>query len=289
LRVTKSLTLLYPLICLAAGIITVGLTSCGNQPAKVLLRVKHDPVGKTIEYKLDSHRVGSYTVNGEKKDDFDTKIEAEIIYTTQKLLGNGYAMVLEKNIWHSDEPVNDSGKVKRVTKEYAYDLQVAPTGKVIDFAMEGEHSVAWENYARNFYEQGIPVFPAEAVPVGYKWTQTSLVVLQNKETVEAKTTYRIKGTATKMGYNCAIIEYKGNLILPILPDPSDTTGLEGLDNIEMNGILYFAIDAGMSVSSEERRRSVSKRKYNKDGTPYESLRDMEEVISYALSAVKNGG
>ena len=95
------------------------------------------------------------------------KMEADIVYTTQDLIDNNIAVVLEENRWSWDEPVNDSGQVRRITREYAYRLQVAPSGKVLDFKMLGDYSPTWENYARNYYEQGIPVFPEEEIPIGY--------------------------------------------------------------------------------------------------------------------------
>jgi hypothetical protein len=267
--------------------ITVCL-SCSNQPTTFKLTVNHAPVGKVIEYKLESHRVGSAYKNDELVEDFDVKVEGDIIYTTQKMLGGGDAIVLEENVWSWDEPVDDSGQVKRITKDYAYKFQISSTGKVTDLKMLGKSSQVWEDYVREYTNQGMPNFPDQKISAGHSWTQTASVTLPDSEVVEVSTQYTIKGTASKDGYECAIIEYKGNLVLPIFPDPVDSLSPTGVDRIELNGILYFSIEAGMAVNSEERRRVVTERSFTKEGKPIERRSEFEAVISYNLISIGAG-
>jgi len=90
----------------------------------------------------------------------------------------------------------------------------------------------------------MPVFPDEKISTGYTWTQKTPVDLPSGDTTTASMTYKIKGTTQKMGYNCAIIEYNGTVVLPLFRDPQDTTAFEMVDWIEMSGILYYGIDIG---------------------------------------------
>jgi len=276
-----------PHLTAAMGILLTTLSvfsiSCSNEPTSFKLRAKYDTPGKVIEYKLNSHRVGSAYQNEEMIEDFDIKVEGDMIYTTQKVLPNGNAMILEENVWSWDEPVDDSGQVKRITREYAYKYQMTPSGKIIDLNMLGEHAQNWEDYVRSHTDQGMPFFPDEGVTAGYSWTQTSSVTLPDSEIVEVQTTYTVKGTANKQGYYCAIIDYKGKLALPLFPDPEKTGSTHGVDLIEMNGILYFAIEEGIPINSEERRRVISKRTYeNKEGETVNRRTEFEAFISYNL-------
>lgn len=269
------------------GLAIIGLVSCSETPRTYLIRHDNTPAGKIVEYKLESNRVGSLYLNDELKEDFDRQIEAEVIYEIQEVLDNGVAVILEKNKWSWDEAAGDTGQVKRKTKEYAFSLKMTPKGKVIDFKSLADSPPTHQAYSAAYYEQGMPVFPDKAVPIGYSWTQTTTTSLPDGSTEEASTTYKVKGTARTMGYDCIIIEYKGNLTIPLFKDPSDTTALEGVDRSKMSGILYFALDAGSAVKSEERRRMASERNYIKGGKPMHRLMEFEEVISYYLVGLSN--
>lgn len=284
----------HPLTAIAvftglAGLLLIGL-SCSNQPASFKLAVKYDPVGTAIQYKLESHRVGSVYKGDELIEDFDVKVEGDIIYTTQKVLANGDCIVLEENIWSWDEPADDSGQMKRITRDYAYKYVISTAGKMTDLKMLGKSSQSWEDYVRNFVEQGMPIFPDETVTAGYAWTQVSSVVLPDSQKIDVSMKYTIKGTSNKQGYHCAIIDYKGNLAIPLFRDPADSMSAFGVDWIELNGILYFAIDAGKNINAEERRRVVSKRTYldKKTGEPVERRHEFEATISSNLVSPGSG-
>ncbi len=272
-----------------ALIVFFGL-SCTKQPTTYKLEVKYAPAGKILEYKLESHRVGSAFKNGELVENFDTKVEGDIIYTTQKVLPDGNCLILEENVWSWDEPVDDSGQVKRITRDYAYKYEIAPTGKMTDLKMLGEPSQPWEDYVKSFVEQGMPIFPEEPVSAGYQWVQKASVTLPDSQIYEAITTYTIKGTANKDGYDCVIIDYKGNLAIPLFKDPNDSLSASGVDWIEVNGLLYFAIDGGMAVNSEERRRVVSERSYidRKTGEAVARRHEFDAVISSNLASLEAG-
>ncbi len=261
--------------------------SCSNQPTEFKLEAKYGPVGKIIQYKLDSHRVGTAYNNGEVVEEFDVKVEGDITYTAQKVLPDGYTLVLEENEWSWDEAVDDTGKVKRVTKDYAYKYEVSTTSKMRSLKMLGKPSQTWEDYVRSFTEQGMPVFPEEKISAGYQWTQTVMVDLPDSQTYEAKAVYIVKGIAHKQGYECAIIEYQASLALPLFPNPSDSMSQSGVDWIEMNGIMYFAIEAGLAINIEERRRVVSERFHFKGGKQVERKNDFEAVISQNLVSLSS--
>lgn len=266
--------------------LTGWLASCSQPPQTFVLRAKYEPVGKVQTYVLTSHRVGKSYRDGALSREVDVKIEAEVIYTTQKMLPNGNAMVLEENRWHWDEPTDSSGNVKRKTEEYAYNQEIAPNGRVVSFRMVGESTPQWENYARQYYEQGVPVFPDGPIAVDSSWTQSVTVTLADGSKAEAATTYRVKGTTYKLGYQCVVIEYQGNMVFPLFVDPADSTALQGVDRIEAKGILYYGYETGMAISSDESRRLNIDRTSIKAGKKVHMTAEYEEVIGYALTGTK---
>ncbi len=267
-------------------LLVVIFVSCSTAPTTFQLQVNYAPVGKIIKYTQESHRVGVVYKNEQKTRDIDLKVQGEITYTTQEMLPGGDAAILEENRWNWDEPAGDSGQVKRITKDYAYRMQISPSGKVTNLKMVDAPSSAWEEYIRLYCEQGMPVFPDQKISPGYSWTQSVSVTLVDSSSANAATTYRVKGVARKMGYDCAIIEYTGNLVLPIFLDPGDTLKVTGVDRIEMSGIMYFAIETGIAVNSEEKRRVISERSYTKEGQVNKQRGESEEVISYSLVSIE---
>lgn len=274
---------LYPVL---AFFLVGWFWSCSQPPQSFTLRADYAPVGKVQNYLLTSHRVGKEFRNDKLSREIDVKLEADVVYTTQKMLPNGNAEVLEENRWHWDEPPDSAGNVKRVTREYTYHHEIAPSGKVVTFRMLGESTPQWENYARQYYEQGIPVFPERPVMIDSGWTQKTTVTLQDGSTEEAVTTYRVKGTAYKLGHQCVVIEYQGNMVFPLFPDTADTTGLQGIDRVEAKGILYYGYDDGIAVSSDESRRITIDRSAVKEGQPVHVKADYEEVVGYTLIGVR---
>lgn len=270
------------LVCLLAG----WFWSCSQPPQSFTLRANYAPVGKVQNYLLTSHRIGKEFRDAKPARETDIKLEAEVVYTTQKLLANGNAEVLEENRWHWDEPTDSAGNVKRVTREYTYHQEIAPNGKVVSFRMLGESTPQWENYARQYYEQGVPVFPDAPVMIDSGWTQKVTVTLPDGSTAEAATTYRIKGTAYKLGHQCVVIEYQGNMVFPLFPAAADTTELQGIDRVEAKGILYFGYEDGIAVSSDESRRLSIDRTAIKEGKPIHVTAEYEEVVGYALTGIK---
>lgn len=270
--------------CIIALAIALTGVSCTQEEPSFLLRSDFSPVGKVIEYSLQLHRVGTVFENGEPLREVDFEIDADIIYTTQEILPGNIAVVLEQQKWDMDK-TDDSGKVTREVKERAYRLHFKPNGKVVGFEVVSAMSPAWTKYIRQYYEQGMPIFPSEKIKVGHSWTQYSTVELENGEMVQSGTTYTVKGTARKLKRDCVILEYTGNLTLPYIPDSKDSTEGKGHDQIEMNGLLYLDHEAGILVSSEERRRIISTRSFYRDNQLVEHVAESDEMVSSGLKNI----
>ena len=131
----------------------------------------------------------------------------------------------------------------------------------------------------------MPIFPTDKIKIGHKWTQSSTVELENGEMAHSGTTYTVKGTARKLEHDCVILEYKGKLMLPYIPESKDSTEARGHDQIEMNGLLYIDYKAGILVSSEERRRIISIRSRYRDNKLIEHTAESDEMVSSSLKKI----
>jgi len=282
----KSPPSLTALCIVCAAAVAAAIVSCSPEPQTYRLHVNFGSPGVVSTYKFHGDEVGKIYKDGELSRDFDMKIEGDIIYKVKDTLPGGGAVVIEKNIWSWDEPAKDSGQVKRATKEYTYELQMHPTGKVMDLKMLDKPSDQWEEYVRAYARQANPIFPEEKIAPGYSWLQTVPVELPDGAVDTSDLRLTFKGTARKNGYNCAIIEFKGNVILPIFLNPEDTMQLVGVDRIEVNGITYQAIDKGMIVTSDERRRTIRDRNFLEGGEPVSRRSEIESVIKIELISIE---
>ena len=266
----------------------LGGLSCSSEPKSVLLQMKYGSPGSSISYKFSADQVGKVYSDSGLIRDFDVKVEGDIVYNTEDTLPGGGAIILEKNRWSWDEPADDSGQVKRVTQEYAYRVEMLADGKVVSLEMLNKPSQQSEDYVRNFAQQANPVFPHQRVAPGFSWLQTVPVELVDGTVDTSKMTFKLKGIARKMGYECAILEYSGNLVLPVFPNPDDTVAVSGIDRIDISGISYMAIDAGIIVTSDERRRTDREREYVGEKGKRTRRSDIESVMNFELVGTKGG-
>ncbi|MEZ5359546.1 MAG: hypothetical protein R3F48_12075 [Candidatus Zixiibacteriota bacterium] len=239
---------------------TVWLASCSTEPQTYLMRSNYSPVGTTWEYTLTNQRAGSVFVDDVFQNEFETKAEASIKFETKKINPDGSWLLQEDNLWSWDEPVNDSGKVTRKTRKYSYLLTTTPQERITDIkVLEGPSYPGRLKYIESYYKQMIPVYPDQPVKVGDTWTQKTPIVLPDSSEYTGINVLTIKGTARKNDYDCLIIESKAKGALPVFDNPETEVVGWGVDWVESNELLYFAINEGIIVHSESKSRLVIER------------------------------
>lgn len=238
---------------LTAKLVTIGLVllalGCSTGEKKISLRFKFEPGMKMV---YEQTTKSSYTVL--KEDSVHEKgsriYEVGMVARIMSVANDGTAKLLDSTSWTWTKcNEKDSTILDTVTSIRATTLFVEPDGRYRDIIFdEGEPaSQAWK---KNYYDQAMPVFPSGELPIGYSWTQTTKVLLPD-ENMEAKSTYKIKSLARQDGYDCAVIEYQGNLIIPIEPHEKDSVKVQGYDNIQIEGVTYFAYTAGIILSERQ--------------------------------------
>lgn len=225
------------------------IAACSQSPKTVSLRFKYRP-GMRLTY--DQVTKSSYKTTKE-----DSVVEkgshtytVDIVAKVLSLSADSIAEMIDSTSWHWTEPNKDDSTVlDTISRSRTARSLVQPDGRHVDIEIPDadEATVTW---IKNYYEQGMPVFPEGELPVGYSWTQTTKVLLPD-EAMDATTSYRIQSLAREGGYDCAVVEFEGNLIIPVEPRQEDTCKYSGWDDIQIEGVTYFAYKEGIILQERQ--------------------------------------
>ncbi|MFZ5979619.1 MAG: DUF6263 family protein [Candidatus Zixiibacteriota bacterium] len=231
-------------------LLAVLLFSCEQGTKKVSLKFKHQP-GLALKYKL-SQKHHMQVLEGDsvtKENSSETEIIIE--HNVKRIVDDTTAEIYEiLRLVKEVVTTKDTTITWDEQKEWGRILYTAPNGKIIDIEFSDETSDYSKEYIKDLYEQGMPVFPSGEFATGDTWTQTTKVHLENDQ-YDASMKYTVKSFAREKGYDCVLIDYDGNLIIPIMPYEMDGAVREGVNRVKMNGVMYFAYKEGVIVSIRE--------------------------------------
>ena len=259
----------------ARGAILLGvllLTACSVGDKTIMLRFKYEPGVRLVYDQVSKRKVVLKQADSTIEDysyDFTMVIEHEV----RDLISDTIASVWEKDTWQFERPSeDDSTVIDTIVNERELMMDIYPNGRITNLRSATNEKVEYLSYIKNFYEQGVPIFPSGELSPGFSWTQTTKVILP-EETMEASTTFKIKSLAREGGYDCAVIEAEGNLVIPVEPGPADTSLISGLDRIQTTSLIYFAYREGMVVLQRER--------WVVDGTREETINGKRRTLTVA--------
>lgn len=236
---------------LTASLLIIALSNCSQGDKAVTLKYKYTK-GQYLRYEQISKRQAKVTEADSVVKEEAMTMKASIYQEVRDLFDDGTAYVLERDIWEYEMmSETDSSKMEMHEKVRELGLTVRPDGKILDIEFLTEENQIAVSYIKNYYEQGMPIFPSGEVSPGYSWTQTTTVVLPD-ETMEASTTYKVKALVREAGYDCVVIESDGTVIIPIESTFDDTLTITGVDRTRSTGKLYFAYKEGLVVMQRER-------------------------------------
>jgi hypothetical protein len=242
---------------LIIALFTLVLSGCGEQTKEVRLVFKF-PVDKVFHYTYDSKN-SSVVYENDKKTISDERSN-RIAYSQEalKTIDDTTSRLL-----FSYSQTDNDGKTQ---DNWSTECTMLNDGKIIDFTPDGDISDQSLEYYRRLFEQTAPIYPHDLVPEGYSWTNSYKVMLDNGMT-EATTTYKIKALAREAGYDCAVIEYKGNIIIPLGDDPmgDGSVKISGTDRINVDGVTYFSYTEGILVRQEEKSHLIRSGTQLKEG------------------------
>lgn len=240
-------------------IIAVVLSSiqCGTEKKEVLLRLKFNPDQK-LRWQYDRKEYLEIYENDSLVEAKDSQRKSEMIEEVVDIIDKNTARF--RSIFYYDKKItdkNDSSKTQTVKDSSVMEYVQNDRAVTLEFQHNDTTSPEVIDYYKRLYEQMAPRYPDDPVSEGYSWNNSIKVMLKDGEVRDAVSTYRIKGFAREAGYDCVIMEFKGNTIVPyrgkpeIKEDRGD--GIETrLDKQTTEGTCYFAYKEGFIVREERR-------------------------------------
>lgn len=226
--------------------------ACDQGQRKVTIRFKFKQ-GMKLDYRQTAKgSLQSYRADSLMSDRFN-EYTVLLGWYVRRVLDDGTAEIVEsKDFKLTATDKSSPGRADTVTEQREIIMYVKPNGKVEDLEYSNGEQKSKVTYMKNYIEQGQPVFPARELREGDSWTQTTKVILPDGP-MDASTTYEITSFARERGYDCVIIAYDGNLIIPLdKMSEEHYKMLSGVDNIHASGHIYFAYEEGMIVRQTEK-------------------------------------
>lgn len=240
-------------LCLSVLLLIV---SCTDSQSLVHLKMKFH-AGRELVYEQVNKQ--TFSRNNSPVISASSQSKGEMTQRVVALHPDGKARIEETSVWNWSETAPDSTiSVVSSTEELAYDM--APDGKISGLELPADQEVSrWKEYAQQNLEQSQPTFPEEGVGKGYKWMQSVKIFMPSGEKLDASTTYEVTDFVVVEGRKCAIIDYRGNLILPFDVMESDSLTASGIDKIDVTGTLVFDYENGYTYSQSETTKVTAER------------------------------
>ncbi len=272
----KTLTALSSILLCAAL-----LLGCAQSDKKISLRFKYE-AGLRTAYEQHSKRSWKVVSGDSVIEEGSRGYDARVVQIVSALKPAGAAEIIDSSMWYYEvRNKDDSSKVDTSVTTRVTLITAEPNGRIINMEFLSKESSSAAKWLKNYYEQGMPVFPKGEVSQGYSWTQTTKVLLPD-ETLDASITFKIKAMVREAGYDCALIEYDGNLVIPVEPSESDPLKRQGLDRIHASGNFYFAYREGLIVLQREHWSQVGERVRIKEGKKESYTISTESKVDFRL-------
>lgn len=255
--------------------------SCQQGDKTIILRYKYSP-GTKLTYHETMQRNSRVMAGDSLIEQSDNKFQVDVMQSVEEVLPDSSAVIRETDTWSYTRPSKtDSTILDTISRERNMRVTVRPNGEIADVEFLDEESETNQVYIKNFMEQGMPVFPSGEITPGFSWTQTAKVIMPD-QTMEASSTYKFVALVREAGYDCALLEVDGNLVIPITPNPADSVPTSGIDRIRTTGKMYFAYREGMVVLQKERWVIEGDHIQKRKGGPRKYKLLVESDVDYAL-------
>ena len=268
---------LFALVLIASTV----FMACEQGEKTIVLRYKYTQ-GLKLVYHQDMQRNARVSVGDSVIEKSSNKFTVSVTQIVEEVRPDSTAVIRETDKWSYTRPSKaDSTVLDTVSSVRTMLVTVRPDGDILDVQFVDDMNETNRTYIKNFMEQGMPVFPSGEISPGFSWTQTAKVIMPD-QTMEAKSTYKLTALVREAGYDCALIEVDGNLVIPIAPSPKDTIKTSGVERIRTTGKMYFAYKEGMVVLQRERWVIEGDHKVERVSGTKASKLQVESDVDYAL-------
>ncbi|MCP4684668.1 MAG: hypothetical protein GY867_04385 [bacterium] len=270
---------------LIVGCIIWSLFGCDQGEKRVSLQFKFTPDTRLF-YKEISKGSAKVTENDKVTSDRFAELEWTLEWYVRRLMEDSTAEIVETRTYRYMALEKDSSKSDTSAHTDDMTMYMKPNGQIVDLE-PAQTRKGKLSYMKSYIEQGQPVFPSGELSQGYSWTQSTKVILPDGP-IEASTTYEIKSFARERGYDCVVIEYDGNMAIPLEPSKEKSYELlAGVDRITSKGHLYFAYKEGMIVVQMERWLLDGERTYlSKESDTVSTHIQVEYDVDHWLAGVE---
>jgi len=259
------------------------LFQCTTEKKEVRLRLKFPPqqvLYWNVDYKKHTsvYEDDSLVVNEDKNMSHVSREEVVEIIDSVK------ARLKLTSFYEYEKPdKDDSTKKVKVTDTSIVFYVQDDRGVNHDLTLEGKNDSALVEYNLRLYEQLAPRYPDQPISAGYTWSNSVKVMLKNGEINDATTTYRFKAFVREAGYDCAVVEFKGNTIVPY--NHTYECGAQDIriDRRQYEGAFYLAYREGIIIRDEERYTFEAEGMRIKEGRQIDLKIKSEGSYSYYLT------
>lgn len=244
-------------------LLSISLFQCGTEKKEVVLRLKFNE-NQSLRWAQTNKNHTEYFENDSLISTEDKNSTSESVESVMEILDENTARLKLTYYYDRELPdKNDSSKIIKVsdssTIEYIQNIHAVN----LDIFPHDTISVDKIEYVKKLHQQLAPHYPDMPVTAGYSWSNNIKVMLQNGETNNAITTYTVKGFVKEAGYDCAIIEFVGNTIVPFqseyeCEDGSGKVLETRIDKTKSQGTVYFAYKKGIIVKESQSYEFSSK-------------------------------
>lgn len=155
-------------------------------------------------------------------------------------------------------------------KRVSLSVEITPRGRIVRVTgVEEAKRLFGDLDFQSMFEQSQPVFPERPLRPGDSWTQTVKVLSPSREPVETSSTYALKEITEIEGESIAVLDFDGDIYLPITFDPEVSPG--GLQSVEqeirLRGTIHFAHEKGVIRRVEHTADGTIRRVSLREGKP----------------------
>jgi len=242
--------------CAVISILSIVLIQCGTENKEVILKVKfneNQSLSWSSSYKDHMEYFEDDSLILVKDEAHETESVEEVI----SLIDKNTARLRLTTYFDMEIPDKDDSTKTIAVKDSSIIEYIQDSHSVnLDFFLSDTSSSEKTEYIKKLFEQLAPRYPDEPVSVGYKWTNNITVMLQDGKTQDAITTYTVKGFVKEFGYDCVIIESKGNTIVPFQKEfeskkEKGTVLISRIDTRETKTTTYMAYKEGFIVKEDK--------------------------------------
>lgn len=238
---------------LPIAIVLMLLGTCGDQNRKVIIRYPHQ-MGYVNIFKQDGSQKADVWQEDSLVYSYSRDISFDISQRVLRILPDSTAAVEELSSMVLIAPNRkDTAVIDTMKEARSFVLYEAPNGKIVDFESQTPIDSTATAHFRSWYEQACPVFPDSAVGIGSTWANRNTVTVDSQK-LETSTSFTVRAFEQLRGYDCIVVDFSGNIILPVRVSKEDSLLLGGRDEIRVDGSFWFACKEGLFV--EQRQREI---------------------------------